>query len=107
MDRRQFVLSSASLALTLRHWQRASSMIVDGKALPPKALGHALMMPNLDHSLAVRCLKKTVLGSQTIDDMETDRGWIASPVVKLSYTQERAKSGSRSMRFSTLMRNEE
>jgi hypothetical protein len=107
MDRRQFILNSASLAVALRSWHNVSGIVGESHSLPPSALGHPLMAPHLDHSLAVRCLKKTVFSNQTIDDMETDRGWVASPVVKLSYTNERMKSGTRSMRFSTLMRNDE
>ena len=66
---------------------------------PSATIGHPLMVPNLGHSLAVRCLSKPVLASRIIDDMETDQGWTPSPVVKLSYTTERARSGAHSMRF--------
>ena len=113
-NRREFLKSSTSLSLIkLSHAEKLFALgtapLLNSAATPSPAatIGHPLMAPNLAHSLAVRCLTKPVLASQIIDDMETDKGWTPSPVVRLSYTTERAKSGTRSMRFSTLMRNEE
>ena len=81
--------------------------VLDAAPSSASTIGHPLLQPNLSHSLSVRCLTKPVLATQVIDDMEAEKGWVASPVVKLSYTEERSKSGKRSLRFSTLMRNEE
>jgi hypothetical protein len=65
-----------------------------------------LMAANLAHSLDARCRRKVVCGFRLIDDMEHDLGWSASPAVTLGYTTQRAKGGSRSLRFHTLVRDE-
>jgi hypothetical protein len=61
----------------------------------------ALLQPDLRYSLDAFDLTKRVLGSLVIDDMEHDKGWVASDVVQLSYTGDRARQGCRSLRFST------
>jgi hypothetical protein len=66
-----------------------------------------MLVPNLAHSLDQRCRAKPVLASRLIDDMEQETGWSASPAVTLGYTTDRARSGTRSLRFRTLLRNEE
>jgi Glycosyl hydrolase family 9/Cellulase N-terminal ig-like domain len=76
-------------------------------AVPAAPAAAPLMQPNLNHALDVRCLAKPVLAAQLIDDMESDRAWVASPVVTLGYTSDRAKDGNRSLRFRTLVRNED
>lgn len=113
--RRDFLKASLAIAGTKRApvraalWAFAPTIPTALDAAPSSAstIGHPLLQPNLSHSLSVRCLTKPVLATQVIDDMESEKGWVASPVVKLSYTEERSKSGKRSLRFSTLMRNEE
>ena len=113
--RRDFLKASLAIAGTrlapvhAALWTFAPTITTGLDAAPSSAstIGHPLLQPNLSHSLSVRCLTKPVLATQVIDDMEAEKGWVASPVVKLSYTEERSKSGKRSLRFSTLMRNEE
>lgn len=68
---------------------------------------HELLQPNMENALFVRNLDKPVEEALMIDDMESDLGWEASSVVQMGYTKERAKKGSRSLRFSTEQRNEE
>lgn len=89
-------------------WTLASARAatIDSGPSATSTIGHPLLQPNLSHSLGVRCLSKPVLAEKMIDDMEADRGWSPSPVVELSYTQERSKGGKRSLRFNTLVRNE-
>lgn len=59
------------------------------------------------NSLMARWEKKTVLEVRLIDDMEKDAGWEVTGIGKMSYTEERAKDGKRSLRFSTSLRDEE
>ncbi|MGA9875482.1 MAG: cellulase N-terminal Ig-like domain-containing protein, partial [Solirubrobacteraceae bacterium] len=111
-NRRNFLKGSASLSLvtaspTLKAMGSALSPADSSVASHAATIGHPLLAPNLAHSLAVRCLSKPVLATNILDNMETDKHWAPSPVVQLSYTNERAKSGTRSLRFTTLMRNEE
>ncbi len=115
-SRRTFLKTSASMSVVaaLPHMSKALAATTFVAPLAPAAtvplggrLGHALMAANLAHSLDVRCHAKPVLESRLIDDMEADKGWIPSDVVKLSYTTEHAKRGTRSLRFSTLLRNED
>src|SRR2546426_1863135 len=68
---------------------------------------HPLMQANLEHSLDVRYLAKPVYETMLIDDMEQDRNWSASPIVQMEYATERARSGTRSLRFRVNQRNEE
>jgi hypothetical protein len=65
------------------------------------------MQPDLTHALDVRCRAKLVLASRLIDDMEREGTWSATEAVTLGYTLERAREGQRSLRFHTLLRNEE
>jgi hypothetical protein len=69
--------------------------------------GRTLLVPDLAHSLDQRCRAKPVLASLLIDDMEQETGWISSPAVTLGYTTDRAHTGTRSLRFRTLLRNED
>lgn len=69
--------------------------------------GRALLRADLSRALDVRCLSKRVYDERVIDDMEQDGRWTASGVVTLSHTTERYRKGTRSMRFHTLLRNEE
>ena len=114
IDRRRFLQGSASLSLltlppspaALRALGLASSTPIPQTASSAATLGHPLLAPTLEHSLALRCLSKPVADYLVLDDMEVDGTWQPSPEVKLSYTTERARSGSRSLRFTTLLRNE-
>jgi hypothetical protein len=74
---------------------------------PARAAAAPLLVPDLAHSLDQRCRAKPVLASRLIDDMEQDNGWKSSPAVTLGYTTDRARTGTRSLRFHTLLRNEE
>ena len=69
--------------------------------------GRTLLVPDLAHSLDQRCRAKPVLASRLIDDMEQETGWKSPPAVTLGYTTDRARTGKRSLRFRTLLRNEE
>lgn len=64
-----------------------------------------LLVANLGDSRDKKNLLKPVLDRRVLDDMESDAGWHGSPVVDLSYTTDRARSGTRSLRVSTLLRN--
>jgi hypothetical protein len=66
-----------------------------------------LIPVNLEHSLDYKCLSKKVYETLLVDDMERDGPWTASDVVRMEYTTERAKAGTRSLRFRTNQRNEE
>jgi hypothetical protein len=57
------------------------------------------------NSLMAQWEKKPVLQSQLIDDMEQDGNWKVTSIGKMSYTQDRAKDGKRSLRFSTSIRD--
>ncbi|MFC0681532.1 glycoside hydrolase family 9 protein [Lysobacter korlensis] len=68
---------------------------------------HAILAANLDHALFTRNLDKPVEYFRLIDDMETDLGWTASSALSLSYTSDRCRSGTRSLRLSFEQRNED
>lgn len=70
--------------------------------LPPFPLS-ARMEDSLDH----RVLAKPVYDSRLIDDMEQPANWSAHGIVQMSYTEDRAKDGRRSLRFRTSLRDEE
>ena len=59
------------------------------------------------NSLLAQWEKKEVLESKLIDDMESNNGWEVTGIGKMNYTEERAKDGKRSLRFSTSLRDEE
>jgi hypothetical protein len=65
----------------------------------------SLLAADMSRSLDRRNLAKPVLVRRLLDDMEHD-SWIASGSAVLSYTTERARSGTRSLRFSTDLRPE-
>lgn len=60
-----------------------------------------LMVADLRHSLDAKVQAKRVEEFLVIDDMESERGWRASAALELSYTEERAKAGRRSLRPGT------
>ncbi len=66
-----------------------------------------LLKADLRQLLDTKNRLKPVHDRLVIDDMESDGGWVASNVVTLGYTTDRARSGTRSLRFSTLLRNED
>jgi Glycosyl hydrolase family 9/Cellulase N-terminal ig-like domain len=75
----------------------ADSVSLNGQVWPKRSL----MLEVLENSMDARFLSKPVHESLLVDDMETDRGWVPSPAVKMEYTTERAKQGNRSLRFRT------
>ncbi|MCC7463926.1 MAG: glycoside hydrolase family 9 protein [Gammaproteobacteria bacterium] len=118
ISRRDVLESTAALALLTR------ARITSGATAPapvpePRAGGsavapasryawpvHAPLQADLQHALFVRNLSKPVEDRRVIDDMETDRGWTASPAVTLDYTAERARAGRRSLRLRVEQRSE-
>lgn len=114
VDRRQFLQGSSAIGATLLlpydALGRADVGAARGAAADPPAQVVSvapLLQPRLEHSLDVRCRAKPVLVSRLLDDMEHNAGWTAAAAVKLEYTNERSKSGTRSLRFRTLLRNED
>ena len=59
------------------------------------------------NSLMARWEKKPVLETQLLDDMESGTGWQVTGIGELSYTKDRARDGSQSLRFRTSLRDEE
>ena len=115
---RRTVLAGAG-ALAAHAWLPASAMpamatgIVDspaglGLGVDPTATWplYSLLAADMSRSRDRRNLTKPVLSQRLIDDMERD-SWTASGSAKLSYTTERARSGTRSLRFSTDLRPED
>ncbi len=60
-----------------------------------------------ENSQMARWEKKTVLGSKLLDDMESGQGWQVKGIGEMSYTRDRARDGSQSLRFRTSLRDEE
>jgi hypothetical protein len=60
-----------------------------------------------EHSLMTTWENKTVHESRLIDDMEQSSGWIVTGIGAMTYTEERARDGRQSLRFSTSLRDEE
>jgi len=65
----------------------------------------SLLAADLSRSRDRRNLVKPVLARRLLDDMEQD-AWAAKGGAALSYTRERARTGSRSLRFSADLRPE-
>jgi len=59
----------------------------------------------VQNSLLAKWEKKPVLESRLVDDMEQNGNWKVTGIGKMSYTQDRAKDGKRSLRFSTSIRD--
>jgi hypothetical protein len=57
------------------------------------------------NSLMAQWEKKPVLDSRLIDDMERDSVWKVTGIGEMSFTQDRAKDGKRSLRFRTSLRD--
>ena len=115
-------------AFDRRQLLRGVSLAIAGNLLPLPALAGAgprpaagssatawmgrwpvrpLLAADLSRLLDTKCRAKPAQARLVIDDMESDSGWAASRVVTLGYTTERSRTGSRSLRFSTELRNEE
>jgi hypothetical protein len=59
------------------------------------------------NSLMAKWEKKALLDTRLLDDMESDSGWTVSGIGEMSYTKDRARDGSQSLRFRTSLRDEE
>ncbi len=59
------------------------------------------------NSLMARWENKQVYEIRLIDDMEENGGWQVSGIGEMTYTEERARDGKRSLRFRTSLRDEE
>ena len=57
------------------------------------------------NSLMAKWEKKPVFESLLVDDMEHDGRWKATGIGEMSYTQDRAIDGQRSLRFRTSVRD--
>ncbi|MBN2294562.1 MAG: glycoside hydrolase family 9 protein [Pirellulales bacterium] len=71
------------------------------ESLPPFPLSEST-----GNSLYHRALAKKVYDSRLIDNMEQPAKWSSNGIGKMSYTEERARDGRRSLRFRTPMRDE-
>jgi hypothetical protein len=65
------------------------------------------MEEQFENSLKHTWLSKKVHRSLVIDDMESLQNWSTTGIGEISYTTERARIGTRSLRFRTSMRDEE
>ncbi|MFC2125263.1 glycoside hydrolase family 9 protein [Bacteroidota bacterium] len=65
------------------------------------------MKEQFENSLRHVWQNKEVYASQMLADMEDPSGWTVDGIGEISYTSERSKEGSKSMRFQTPMRDEE
>ena len=105
LTRRQLLQGASLIALPARSvWPEVKPVPAASAPAPASSYSwpvRALLQPDLRYSLDARDLTKRVRGSLVVDDMERDRGWVASDVVQLSYTGDRARQGRRSLRFST------
>ena len=52
-------------------------------------------------------LHKEVYDRTIVDDMETSKNWSVGGIGEIEYTSERSGGGSRSLRFTTSMRDED
>lgn len=59
------------------------------------------------NSLMAQWEKKQVLETRLVDNMERNTGWEVTGIGEMSYTEERAMDGKRSLRFRTSLRDEE
>ncbi|MFC2123479.1 glycoside hydrolase family 9 protein [Bacteroidota bacterium] len=59
------------------------------------------------NALMTRWGEKEVLKSELIDDFESDLNWEVTGIGEMSYTEDRARDGKRSLRFRTSLRDEE
>lgn len=110
-QRRQVLKSTALLTLSgfvpvqFAH----SAMTSKAAAAPTSTLTwpvRPLLKADLTHSLDFKCLSKAVHEVLLLDDMEQPAKWIASAAVQMEYTTDRARQGTRSLRFTTHARSE-
>jgi len=74
----------------------------------PSEEKHRLPMKELfENSLRYVWQNKEVHASQMLADMEEPSGWTVDGIGEISFTKERSKEGSQSMRFQTPMRDNE
>jgi len=59
------------------------------------------------NALMTRWENKPVLQTRLIDDMESDKNWVEEGIGEMTYTNDRARDGVRSLRFRTSLRDEE
>jgi len=110
---RRGLLRSTSALAVLSLLPAELALAANGKGSQVPALWQGrwpirpLLKADLTKLLDEKGRGKKVHERQIIDDMEGDGGWEASASVTLGYTNERFRSGSRSLRFSTLLRNED
>ncbi len=90
-----FLLFSLLLTSFFGHAQKKGSM----------TFGSFPLVVAEQNSLMAKWEKKPVLNSQLIDDMEHDGRWKVTSIGEMSYTQDRAKDGQRSLRFRTSIRD--
>jgi hypothetical protein len=76
------------------------------KSLETELAAFPLSVPE-KNSLMAAWEKKTVYQSRLIDDMEQPAGWNVTGIGAMSYTNERARDGKQSLRFTTSLRDEE
>jgi len=109
--RREFLKGTVAAGATTALAGTGSAWATGARAsaAPGRAAGEAgsreLLRPDLTRALDVRCRAKVAQAVRILDDMESDQHWVASPAVALSYSSERARSGTRSLRFQTHQRN--
>ncbi len=68
---------------------------------------HQLMTADMSRSLDLRNLSKMVRARKVLDDMEVEGQWQATSAVQLTYSSERARSGTRSLRATILLRDDD
>jgi hypothetical protein len=60
-----------------------------------------------ENSLMAQWEKKPVHDKMLLDDMESGTGWLSAGIGEVTYTKDRSKDGSQSLRFRTSLRDEE
>ncbi|MFM6932216.1 MAG: glycoside hydrolase family 9 protein [Novosphingobium sp.] len=112
LNRRELLRTTSTLAaMSMLPGQLA--LAATAKTSPAPALWQGrwpirpLLKADLSKLLDQKGRAKPVHKRKLIDDMEADTGWEASAAVALSYSSEHIRSGSRSLRFSTLLRNDD
>lgn len=75
-------------------------------APPAEPLPSFPLEDRTENSLNHQWAAKKVHDSQLIDDMEQQADWLSSGIAQMSYTDERAHDGRRSLRFRTSLRDE-
>lgn len=113
VSRRQFLGGASALALIggapALGWaqQAVGAVAPSNKLWQGRWTIHQLLAANLANSLDHRNLKKKVQRRLLLDDFQGDAGWHATQVVSLHYANGASRTGKRTLRFSTLLRNED